>query len=311
MSCGTYTGAFSAPAAGASQAEIICRGGSPLYQGSNWYNYWAQENGQYCSNIFSSILYGLESSTGLRHYDPTQLARVQADMENAFATYTLLHPLVNVNQTGFNVFQETLLNTCENIPGLCTSFLNNFCTNCTSTEVSTSPLLLQTCGCFIAPPSGYNISTACGPSCNRADAIHDINPTTGAEIICSNNTCVIDNVSINAAMSTLGGGVVFSQLCNNCKAGCSCIISSNNINGTLQQVGLTNQAQINLSCGAGAECLTTNSSGTLTPVTCPNMTNFQFTSDPVNVNNYTIILIVLVVLVIVIALCIYYIYNIK
>jgi hypothetical protein len=309
MSCGGYTGAYTDPVTNATATEIICRGSNPQYVGNNWYEYWSGLNGNICLNEFASILYGAETTSGVRAYDPTQLQRVQDDMNNAFATYNQLHPITDASNPAFNPFQVTLLNTCASLPGLCDEFLNNFCTGCTRDQISLDQTLLTACGCR-GPLSPYDITAACDPLCNRVSSIKNIDDATGVAQVCNTDVCVIDNININAANTTLGGGIIFSQLCGNCSQNCTCIIASNNINGVLAQAGLTNAVQFDTACNGSSMCYNSNpTTGDLNSIQCPKSASFAFLADPVNVGDNTIWLLIILTLVVVIAIVTVYWYK--
>jgi hypothetical protein len=309
MSCGVYPGAITNPVPTATDTEIICRGSNPNYVGNNWYEFWSSLNGNICLNEFASILYGAESSTGVRTYDPTQLQRVQDDMNNAFSVYQQIHPITDVNSPGFNPFQTTLISTCQGLPGLCDEFLNNYCTGCTRDQISLDINLLELCGCR-APLSVYDISQPCDPLCNKVNTVQNIDSNNGVQLTCNTDVCVIDNININAANTTLGGGVIFSQLCGNCVQNCTCIIASTNINGVLAQAGLTNAVQFDTACGGASMCYNTNpTTGALEQIACPKSASFAFLADPVNVGTSTIWLFIILTLVVVIAIVAIYLYK--
>ena len=219
MSCTTYQGEYTTPSADSTPIELICRGSNPNFQGTNWINFWSGTNGTVCQSEFSSILYGGLNPQGIRTYDPFNLSRVRANMNNVFRTYTANFNITTVGQPGFNAFQNTLFSTCEAIPGLCDNFLDFYCTGCSRETIANSNLLTRICGCKApALPAEYNITDpSCDPLCNKANAIHNLNIGTGAGEICTADVCVIDDINITATNSNIGGGIIFSQLCNSCK----------------------------------------------------------------------------------------------
>jgi hypothetical protein len=304
MSCGVYSGVFTDPDPNATPEEIICRGSNPTYTGTNWFNYWSQEAGSFCTSVFQNILYSGTNGTDFRAYNPLQLTRVQNSYNNIFAQYQRSNNIGVVNTPGYNAFQETILNSCENIPGVCQPFQIGYCSNCSRTQIASTALLNRICGCN-APllPAEYNINDpACDPLCNRANAIHNINTITGLEDICREDVCVIDDINITATgNSTIQNGITFSQLCGNCKQDCACIIAGVNINGVLQTAGLTNNVQFSTSC-ANATCFVSDSTGNLTPTPCPKSVTFTAPDVPVAVNYSFIILIVIFVFIIIFAI---------
>jgi hypothetical protein len=304
MSCGNFQGVFITPNPNATPEEIICRGSNPNYTGTNWFNYWSRNAGSFCGSVFKNILYSGSNTTGTRAYNPTQLQRVRDSFNNIFAQYQQSNTLGTVNDPTFNAFQVLLLNTCADIPGACSDFQTGYCNNCTREDIASTALLTRICGCRSPPlPLQYNIiDKSCDPLCNRANAIHNINEITGLEQICRADVCVIDNINITATQnSNIEGGITFSQLCGSCKQSCTCIISGIDINGVLAKSGLTNNVQFSTSC-SNATCYTSDSTGALVPVVCPNSAVFSPPQVPVNINYSTIILIVVIVLIIIFAI---------
>lgn len=309
MSCGVYAGVFTDPDVNATPQEIICRGSNMSYTGTNWFNYWSQNAGSFCSSVFKNILYSGTNGTDFRAYNPAEINRVQDSFNNIFAQYQRSNTLGDVNTPGFNAFQEVLLSTCEDIPGACMKFQQSgYCAGCSRDQVASTPLLTRLCGCNApALPSVYNIGDpACDPLCNRANAIHNINTITGLEDICRSDVCVIDDINITATgNSTIGNGITFSQLCGGCKQSCRCIIAGVNLNGVLQTSGLTNSVQFNTSC-ANATCFVSDANGNPTPAICPNSATFSEPQIPPAINFSFIILILIVVIAIIIAIFVIY-----
>ena len=308
MSCANYIGAFTPAATNATPIETICRGSDPNYQGTNWTNFWISNNGTICQTEFNNILYGKFNNTNpFRTFDSTQLQRIRNDLNNAFRTYNQIYTITSPGLTGYNSFQETLLQTCQNIPGACDDFLNNYCTGCNRDFISKSGLLTRMCGCR-APglPPEYNITVpACDPLCNKANAIHTINTSTGTTNICNADVCVIDDIAISSVKSQIGGNIIFSQVCESCKQQCNCIISSIDITTALSDVGLTNKTQFDSSCSTGT-CFASGPGGTLTPVVCPTSNVPKIGGVPVLVDSGIVVVLLIIVLIVVIGIVAYY-----
>ena len=313
MSCGSYTGEFKPSLNNATSIELICRGSDPNYTGSNWFNFWSLNKGTICSSEFSNILYNKFNTVNnpqkktLRTYDATQLQRIKDDLNNVFKTYYSNNfTITNPNQPGYNSFQEILLQTCADIPGSCDDFLNNFCTNCSRETISNSSLYTRMCGCR-APnlPSVYNVSEPCDPLCNKSNSIYKINSITGNANICEADVCVIDDININSVNSNVSGNIIFSQLCNSCKNQCNCIISSVNLNNLLQNVGLTNETQFNMSCASGT-CYTRDSNDNLIPTDCPKNASVNVSNLPVDINTGLVLLLIVICIILILSLIAYY-----
>jgi hypothetical protein len=312
MSCADYIGEFKPQASNATVIESICRGSNPNYTGSNWFNFWSLNNGTICTSEFSNILYNSFNTVNnpnkktLRTYDASQLQRVRDNFNNAFRTYYNNFKITNPNQPGYNAFQETLLQSCSDIPGVCDDFLNPFCDNCSRTEISNSSLYTRMCGCRAGDlPSEYNVSKPCDPLCNKSNSIYKIDSITGIPQICLSDVCVIDDININSVNSSVAGNIIFSQLCNSCKNQCNCIISGINLNDTLQKVGLTNETQFNMSCASGT-CYTRDSNGVLNPTQCPKSTVSTNNTLPVNLNIGVVLLLILIFIILILGLIAYY-----
>ena len=65
--------------------------------------------------------------------------------------------------------------------------------------------------------------------CNRFGTV----PIVGINaepVLCEQNICLIDDVTVNIVQSQIGGGIDFNQICANCPGGqCSCIVSNTTI----------------------------------------------------------------------------------
>jgi hypothetical protein len=147
-------------------------------------------------------------------------------------------------QPGYNSFQEFLYtNICCPYSGMCSSALRKSCATQTSQRISLNPTTSKWCGCHLPPEEyqayelRYGIEPQCSPMCNRADVVkqagRNLNP-----LVCTTNTCIIDNVTVNLLSSNVQGGLTFSQMCGSCGSGtCSCIISYSNVNVNNSTIG--------------------------------------------------------------------------
>lgn len=123
---------------------------------------------------------------------------------------------------GYNPFQDFLYNSiCCPYPGLCQAALKRTCAVNTAQRISLNPAVAQWCGCYL--PAGeyedysvkYNIPPECSPMCNRAGTI----PLVGVDAkatICTQNICLIDDITVNLVNTQIGGGIDFNQICANC-----------------------------------------------------------------------------------------------
>jgi hypothetical protein len=105
----------------------------------------------------------------------------------------------------------------------------------------------------------------CDPLCTRQETI-PLDDGMGNFLQCKNDTCVIDDVSIEASRSTVGGTINFDQICNNCNP-CTCIISGINISETAGQVNQL-KAEFNQFCGQDSICLKIEPNGVDQTINC-------------------------------------------
>lgn len=152
-------------------------------------------------------------------------------------------------QPSYNAFQDFLYNyICCPIPALCQSALQNECKGDTSQRLQYNPVRLKWCGCHLPSEEyqeysiKYNIQPQCSSLCNRSDVIKQAG-TDLKPVLCTTNSCIIDNVTVNLVNSQIGGGINFSQICggcNECGGGvctCNCIISATEVDIFNSQIG--------------------------------------------------------------------------
>lgn len=172
---------------------------------------------------------------------------------------------------GYNPFQDYLYSTvCCPFPGLCQDGLQVACSTYTSQRISLNPAVAQWCGCHLPDNEyeeysvKYNIPPQCTPMCNREGTI----PIVGINadpVLCEQDICLIDGVTVNLISSQVGGGINFNQVCGNCpNAQCSCIISDTTIDVANSTIG-GNLVPVREGCG-NLTCTQTNP-GTTGPAT--------------------------------------------
>lgn len=227
--------------------EVTCRGDN--LEGQAWFDIWDNNN---CTNVFNCLLFNLN---GEPVWNPKQLPQVQSDFLDIFNKYLSTNSITNSGQQGYNVFQETLHDTCSQVPGGCDLALENIgndqlCYGKTRDQIATSAPFLDFCGCFappadiITPNNVYNQNPQCDPLCSRINTIRLANYNTGEFLECNDGVCVIDNTSVAATKTSIGNNINFTQICNTCNKGigCECILADNAVNG------IENPADINQFC---------------------------------------------------------------
>lgn len=173
---------------------------------------------------------------------------------------------------GYNPFQDFLYsNVCCPYPGLCQDGLNIACARYTSQRISLNPAVSQWCGCHLPDAeyqsysAKYNIPPECTPMCNRSGTIPIIG-INATPVLCKQNICLIDGVTVNLINAQIGGGIDFDQVCGNCGGGaqCSCIVSDTTVDISNSTIG-GNVIPVSEGCGA-LTCSQTNP-GTTGPST--------------------------------------------
>jgi hypothetical protein len=265
-----------------------CRGDTA--SGQEWFNIWDRDA---CYNTYLDFIYFSPSG---EQWDEDNWSESQGDFISIFNKYLGEgHPITIPGVAGYNSFQETLNSTCLRLPGVCNLALNSFCNglptnppcpNCipsakygcgslcsTREGIASNAGLVNFCGCHAPLPdveaaaSVIKSSPECDPLCTRINTIK-LDNGKGGNAVCHNNTCVISNVSIEAASSDIGGPVTFNQICNQCSEGpCTCIISGVDLTTTGNDVPQL-QTQFNQFCGDNSLCLKIETNGTDTPVEC-------------------------------------------
>lgn len=285
--------------------EVLCSTST----GASLLDYWCNND---CIATYSSLLN--TAPDGSLGYNSSNLGRVQNDVSTLFSSYLQTYDITSsVTDPRYNPFQEVLLGMCRDprLPGACDQFLSTqFCIGLSREEMGSDTTLAAFCGCY-APADTlylpYTEDKACDPLCHRAQTVQLADPGTGEIERCSNSICVIDDVTINIANSTVGG-VNFTQICGGCgttgasgatgpPATCECIISGVNLTETLSSIGVGNQ--FNQLCGPDSVCLQLGSDGSATPVPCssidpnPSVPNF-----PTYIPTIFIVIAVVVILIV-------------
>lgn len=237
-----------------------------------WENYWINSGNTHtnCTTLFSNKIF----SGPNRSYNQTGFTEVMEDFDYIFSTY--LSPITPNNQkgghiigvpgqSGYDDFQQILVSACSDNPqfslqGACQMAASKICLNCNLDQITSNRDLLKMCGCQKSSlqniPQYQKIDKACDPLCVQEQISKNRNVNTGVIESCTSNICVINNVSITATESTVGG-IQFTQLCPSCTGnmGCICIVDTT-IPSIGKAVGLSNQTTFNQFCGSESVCLT-------------------------------------------------------
>ncbi|SPN79334.1 Transmembrane domain-containing protein [Cedratvirus Zaza IHUMI] len=143
------------------------------------------------------------------------------------------------NSRTFNSIEFSLYNVCRNVPGVCSSYLQDFCSTYNGQVILSNPSLAKWCGCYLPDQeyaryvNEYSVNKECTPYCIREESVPLANPAGNSFLTCAQNVCILDDVAISLQNSSVRGGANFRQICGDCGSGgrCSCVTS--NINLTL------------------------------------------------------------------------------
>ena len=179
-----------------------------------------------------------------------------------------------------NELTDVITSICTNTPGLCNEALNSYCITVTNETLKRNPMLTKWCGCYMSQEnygkytSLYGIGRECTPTCNLKGVIQLPSEDSFGVKKCTQNLCVIDDISINIAKSEFTGeGINFSQICNSCTSEtnsgvCNCNITNGNFNIINSQLG---NLEISQNCGLDSLCTKeiVDSAGMTKSVTVP------------------------------------------
>lgn len=148
---------------------------------------------------------------------------------------------------GYNSFQDNILKPiCTTAPGICQQGLNTTCSNTTTDELLRNPGMVPWCGCYMPNDQYekyvnlYQVDKECTPICARQGNIPVISADGRQTVLCNQNVCIIDDVTISLENTNVGGSINFSQFCGGCSGPVSGInVSANSDNGTSTNNGMT------------------------------------------------------------------------
>jgi Family of unknown function (DUF5857) len=134
--------------------------------------------------------------------------------------------------------------------------------------------IFTACGCHL-PANQYSEWTrlgvdeanlACDPLCKLPGVLQRY--ANNQPAVCTQNICILDNISIDIINSQIPGGITFNTLCGNCggkQGGCLCVFSGINIFQSGSSVGNINFQQ---NCGGNCQMPDPNQNGNFIPIDC-------------------------------------------
>lgn len=249
---------------------------------------WTRSNA--CWSLYYNMMY---NKNGRPEYNAEGAKIVNSDVTRLLENYSASGlELTEPGLKGYNVFQDVILRICNAYPGSCQDYLQPYCAP--KTDIQSNRGLINFCGCYTEQQEyGGNVSKQCQPLCNRVSNVKLPNGT-GSVLSCTDNVCVIDNVSIQASTTENSGNVSFTQVCRCPEGQCKCIIGSVNL------YGITGETQFKQVCGEDSLCYAISDNPNDPPVLvgCPVILEPE-TLPTSEFNPYIIWLIVFIVLVLV------------
>ena len=268
-----------------------CRGDG--LSGQAWFRVW---NNKACYNTYDDFIYNSKGRPG--EWSKENWEESQKDFVLILNKYLgEEHRITLPGFPGYDPFQEQLGGNfgsfCNRLAGVCDIALKSFCRGITSNPpcpncqgqfgcgsecstragIASNKGILGFCGCYAPLPDveqARNVISKdpeCDPLCTRQQTIH-LDDGKGNFLHCKNDTCVIDDITIEASRSTLGGTVNFKQICSNCDP-CTCIISGIDITATADQIDQF-KVEFNQFCGKDSLCLKIEPDGVDQTVDCQN-----------------------------------------
>lgn len=264
--------------------ELQCSGfnvdRSPMTNGQIQ-SFW-NDNGNICRSEYQNIIYTKDDKL---EFNPDGYKRVSQDL------YYLLNTVFGEDAVSFSPtlnigLQQQMYSTCSDdfhIMGACDPWINCVLlpNNNDYQLMANNPALTDWLGCYVKPTNGDELYgdlgisvipdnkrgiNPCWTLCHRASSIQLFSPDDGDMYECDSNICVIDNVVINESQSDIGSANI-TQVCTQCSPDqlCQCIISSNDMPGTFQELGIN--SSFTSFCDNGI-CYELEPDGTLESVEC-------------------------------------------
>jgi len=162
------------------------------------------------------------------------------------------------NSITFSPVEYSLYRVCRNTPGIC-SFLSDLCSNYTLDTLLRIPSLANWCGCYLPDKEYskyvdlYQVTKQCTPYCSREDSV-PLSSSSGTEKSpCKQSVCILDEVAIELANSTITDGLKFTQICGSCGeyGTCSCITTKTSLTAINSTIGGIDFRQ---TCGSDSKC---------------------------------------------------------
>ena len=165
----------------------------------------------------------LDSFQGL--INPAGLTWAQEVLDSILQKYLneFGSPIGAINQDGYlqsSDFLDFYYNLCKTFPKICEKSLTNFCSQIKAEDLIDRPEAIKWCGCYM-PDSQYqsfekySINRECTPYCNIQGNI-PIASEDFTKSICTQTTCIINDLTIKLAKVVNPDGFNFNQVCNSC-----------------------------------------------------------------------------------------------
>lgn len=248
-----------------------------------------------CPSFFQGIMYCSEElnnndffrcpTNSTYNYNPDN-----AQIARQYMT-EILEQYFNINDiTNNTLFLQKLIDTCnsESLPGLCQDFLPEFCKGKISVSSNINTNVLYLCGCY----SDLS-NNKCFTLCSRSGTSKPANLDNGKIERCTEPVCIIDNFSITLLNSVIKEGVNFNSVCGNCADNsnkCNCIISSENIPQTLNDMSIGDN--INTYCSEQSKCIENGN-----VYSCSEYVGYSINNNTSGVSYFGIIILIIMIII--------------
>jgi len=172
------------------------------------------------------------------------------------------NPLKNVPESQI----QKMIKWCSDprLKGVCSRYLPNICNSVTKKDIANDSKtnkgnLGKLCACYLQPNKYLLpgiVPVECDSTCsfvskNGGVPIYSYDSKTNSMVpkVCEQDTCIMDDVTVEYINSTIDGKTTFEQICGNCKGGnCTCVM--NNVNESAINSIVKGGVTIKQNCGS-------------------------------------------------------------
>lgn len=252
--------------------EDFCVGEDLSDDDTSWFKRWTPdgEDGKSCLYALNRNLFGNPNTPGLTSGVPLDPALYNNAEGFQWSRELMVKVFNKYRQQGFIIgalpgfngyddFQTTIFSLCSTTPGLCEEGLKLVCSGQTTETLLLNPELVPWCGCYMSDDeyqqyvTEFQVTKECTPICARQGVIPVASASGAGTIPCTQDVCVIDDVTISLSNTDVGGDINFSQFCGGCSGSAHGMATSSSNNGNTN-INIQKRKASSTSC----ECFITN-----------------------------------------------------